>query len=100
MKKYWIVVLASVLFITGIILNFTVDSMFSAGDYSFNYFAVGNFAAGIFAAGNFSIGVFSIGIFSIGIFSISIFNIGIYAVGFFVIARNKRLPKLFNNSVK
>ena len=92
MKKSWILILASVLLITGIILQFTKGDMFSAGDYCSNYFAAGDFACGVFAAGKFSIGIFSIGIFSIGIFSIGIFNIGLYAIGLFVLGWKKRLP--------
>jgi len=93
MKKYWFIIIAAILVITGFILNYTYAPMFSAGDYVCNYFAVGDFALGVFAAGKFSAGIFSIGIFSIGIFSISIFNISIYSVGLFVIAYKKRLPK-------
>jgi hypothetical protein len=93
MKKVWYLIVAAVLVIAGLILNYTYAPMFSAGDYVFNYFAVGDFALGVFAAGKFSAGIFSIGIFSIGIFSISIFNIAIYSVGLFVIAYKKRLPK-------
>jgi len=95
MKKYWYLIVAAVLIITGFILNHTYQPMFSAGDYALNYFAAGDFAIGVFAAGKFSAGIFSIGIFSIGIFSVSIFNLAIYSVGIFAIAYKKRLPKLF-----
>ncbi len=96
MKKYWYLIVAAILVITGFILNYTYQPMFSAGDYACNYFAAGDFALGVFAAGKFSAGIFSIGIFSIGIFSASIFNIAIYATGIFVIGYKKKLPKLFN----
>lgn len=96
MKKYWYLIVATILVIAGFILNYTYQPMFSAGDFVCNYFAVGDFALGVFAAGKFSAGIFSIGIFSIGIFSVSIFNIAIYAIGIFVIGYKKRLPKLLN----
>ncbi len=96
MKKSWILITASVLFAAGIILSLTAGDMFSAGDYSLNYFAAGDFACGIFAAGKFSIGIFSIGIFSVGIFSIGIFNIGLYTIGLLVLGWKKRLPSWFS----
>lgn len=98
MKKYWYLILAAVLIITGFILNYTYQPMFSAGDYACNYFAAGDFAIGVFAAGKFSAGIFSIGIFSVGIFSASIFNVAIYSVAIFSIAYKKRLPKLLNKT--
>ena len=100
MKKYWYLFLAAVLIITGFILNYTYQPMFSAGDYVCNYFAAGDFALGVFAAGKFSAGIFSIGIFSIGIFSISIFNVAIYSVGIFALAYKKRLPKLLKQAME
>lgn len=100
MKKYWYLILAAILIITGFILNYTYQPMFSAGDFAFNYFAAGDFALGVFAAGKFSAGIFTIGIFSVGVFSISLFNIAIYSVGIFVIAYKKRLPKLFKQALE
>ncbi len=91
-KTSWILAIAMALLIIGIILQYTVGSMFSAGDYSLNFFAVGDFSCGVFAAGKFACGIFSIGIFSIGIFSLGIFNVGLYAIGIFMIAWQKRLP--------
>ncbi|HEC42200.1 MAG TPA: hypothetical protein ENI20_05155 [Bacteroides sp.] len=89
MKKTWILITAIVLMIIGLILNFSVGSQFSAGDFTFNYFAAGDFAFGVFAAGKFACGIFSAGIFSIGIFSIGIFNIGLYTIGFFLLGWKK-----------
>ena len=100
MKKYWILLTAITLFITGVILNAIFGGLFSAGTHSFNYFASGDYAMGVFAAGNFSVGIFSAGIFSVGIFSIGILNVGLYAVGLFVLAWKKRLPALFNSLQK
>lgn len=107
MKKYWILSTALALLIVGLILNAKYGNMFGAGTYCRNYFAAGDYAMGIFASGEFSMGIFSagifsagiftLGIFSIGVFSISIFNIAFYSIGIFVIARKKRLPKLFAN---
>lgn len=91
--KNWILIIAAVLFVVGLILELTVGGMFSAGDYSLNYFAAGDFSCGVFAAGKFSIGIFSIGIFSIGIFSLGIFNIALYGLGIFILAYRKRYPK-------
>jgi hypothetical protein len=94
MKKYWILITASVLLLIGLGIHFLTGDVTSAGQFALDYFAIGNFAAGIFAVGNFSLGIFSIGIFSIGIFSLSIFNIGIYTIGFFVLGWQKNLPNL------
>jgi hypothetical protein len=91
-KRVWIILVAFVLLVIGIVLQFTNGNMLSAGDYSMNYFAAGDFACGVFAAGKFSVGIFSVGIFSLGIFSLGIFNIGLYAIGLFVLAWKKRLP--------
>lgn len=99
MKKYWYLFVAAILIITGFILNYAYEPMFSAGDCVCNYFAAGDYALGVFAAGKFSAGIFSIGIFSIGIFSISIFNIAVYSTGIFVIAYKKKLPKLFKQAL-
>jgi len=96
MKKSWILIAASLLIVAGLILNFTVGNMFSAGDYCMNYFAAGDFAIGVFAAGKFSVGIFSAGIFSVGIFSISIFNVGLYSVGLFIFGWKKSYPKWLN----
>lgn len=100
MKKFWILITAVVLFVTGLVLNFTKGGMFSAGEYCMNYFAAGDYAIGIFAAGKFSVGIFSAGIFSIGIFSLGIFNVGLYAIGIFVFGYKKRLPKTFISEFK
>lgn len=90
MKKYWILIVAVVLLVVGLILNFSGYEAFSAGNYVIKFFAAGDFAIGVFAAGDFAIGIFSIGIFSIGIFSIGIFNIGLFSIGIFVYAWKKR----------
>ncbi|MBU8892528.1 MAG: hypothetical protein KOO66_07095 [Bacteroidales bacterium] len=100
MKKVWYLLVAAVLIIAGLILNYTYSGMFSAGDFAFNYFAAGDFAIGVFAAGKFSAGIFSIGIFSVGIFSVSIFNLALYSTGIFVIAYKKKLPKLMQGNSK
>ncbi len=100
MKKYWILLTATLLIIVGIVLHVQLGNMFSAGTYSCNYFAAGDFAIGVFAAGKFSIGIFSAGIFSLGIFSIGIFNIGLYAIGFFLLAWKKRYAKLLKREVE
>lgn len=100
MKKLWILIVAVVLVILGLILNFTQGGMLGAGDFVMNYFAAGDFAMGVFAAGKFSIGIFSIGLFSVGIFSVSIFNVGIYSVGIFVLAFKKRVPSVFKKAVE
>jgi hypothetical protein len=92
MKKIWILIAASVLFITGMILTFTTGNTFSAGDFCLNYFAAGDFACGVFAAGKFAFGIFSVGIFSVGIFSMGIFNIGLVATGLFVFGWKKETP--------
>ena len=63
MKKSWILILAAALLIVGLIVNFTVENAFSAGEFSMNYFAAGDFACGVFAAGKFSVGIFSSSIF-------------------------------------
>jgi hypothetical protein len=94
LKKYWILALAVILIIVGIVLNSIYGNVSSAGQFSSNYFAAGDFSMGIFAAGTFAIGVFSIGIFSIGIFSIGIFSIGLFSVGLFVIAKYKKTLKI------
>lgn len=96
MKKHWILLLAAVLLIAGVVLNAIYGGLFSAGEHSFNYFASGNYAMGVFAAGEFSVGIFSAGIFSVGIFSIGIFNIGLYSLGIFVYAWKKKHPNIFS----
>jgi hypothetical protein len=100
MKNYWILIVATVLFLVGLTLNLFIGGMFSANEYCINYFASGDYAIGVFAAGKFSIGIFSAGIFSVGIFSIGIFNVGLYAVGIFVFGYKKRLPKTFISEFK
>ena len=70
MKKYWILILAMFLVLTGVILELTFGGMFSYGDSAFGFFAAGQYSAGVFSIGTFSIGIFSLGIFSIGIFSL------------------------------
>jgi hypothetical protein len=97
MKKHWILGLALLGIIVGIILYLTGHVAPSMGEYAMGYFAAGNFAAGVFAIGNFSIGIFSVGIFSIGIFSLGIFNIGLYTIGFFLLGWHKKAPKIFNH---
>ena len=95
MKKNWMLLIALVLVLVGVILHFLVGDMFHySQSAALGFFAAGNFSAGIFSAGIFSVGIFSIGIFSIGVFSISIFNIGIYATGIFLLARKKNTLKL------
>ena len=84
MKKSWILLVAAVLLITGLLLQFTVGNMFSAGDFCMNYFAAGDYACGVFASGTFAVGIFSLGIF----------NLAIYATGIFAIAYKKRRIKL------
>ena len=84
-EKSWILITAAVLLVTGIVLQLTIGNMFSAGDYSFNYFAAGDFACGVFAA---------------GIFSIGIFNIGLFAVGLFIMGWKKRYPSCFTPTTK
>ena len=91
--KHWIPVLAVILVIVGICLNYAYGGMSSAGQFSLNYFSAGDFSMGVFAAGTFAIGVFSIGIFSIGIFSLGIFSVGLFSVGLFVIGRYKETLK-------
>lgn len=95
MKKSFILISAALLLALGLILNNTVGSMFSSGDYCLNYFAAGDYAVGVFAAGRFSVGIFSAGIFSVGLFSLGIFNVGIYATGLFLWAwkKNEWKPK-------
>jgi len=95
MKKYWILFTAIILLIIGIVWHFSVNPVFSSGQYVLDYFSAGQFSCGVFSAGTFSIGIFSIGIFSAGIFSIGIFNIGLFSIGLFVIAWKKSLPNLF-----
>ena len=100
MRKYWILLTAALLLIVGLVLQVQFGDMFSAGNYSSNYVAVGDYAIGVFAAGKFSIGIFSAGIFSIGIFSIGIFNIGLYAIGFFILGWKKRYAKLLKREAE
>ena len=97
MKKYWILIVAIVLFITGLVLNYYMGDISSAGGFARNYFAAGEFAMGVFSAGIFSVGIFSVGIFSIGIFSLGIFNIGLYAVGLFLIGWRKKYMEVKRN---
>ncbi len=99
-KKVWIILTAVVLFVLGVILQYTNGGVCSIGNFSFNYFSSGDYALGVFASGKFAIGVFSVGIFSIGIFSIGIFNIGLYAVGLFLLGWKKRLPKTIMDYLK
>lgn len=96
MKKHWILILALVGIIAGLIIHFTGTPVLSSGDYVCDYFAFGDNAMGVFAAGNFSVGIFSMGIFSIGIFSMGIFNIGLYTLGFFLLGWHKKYPKCFS----
>lgn len=94
MKNKWILILATLMVITGLVINFNYYNIMDAGQFSCDYFAVGQFAAGIFAAGTFSVGIFSVGIFSVGIFSLGIFNIGLYTIGIFLIGWKKSKLKV------
>jgi len=64
MKKYWWVLVAAVLIIVGLVLNYYYGNMLSVGQFASGYFAAGQFATGVFAADTFAVGVFSIGILS------------------------------------
>ena len=55
MKKYWILILAVVLIITGIIINIYYGGIIDSGKFASGYFAAGDFAVGVFSAGMFSI---------------------------------------------
>jgi quaternary ammonium compound-resistance protein SugE len=94
MKKYWIIGLAFVLAVTGLILGLSGYKVLSAGEFSLGYFSAGRFSVGIFSSGMFSVGIFSAGIFSVGIFSIGIFNLALFALGYFMLAWKKKYPKV------
>ncbi|HAM97117.1 MAG TPA: hypothetical protein DCQ26_00750 [Marinilabiliales bacterium] len=100
MKKYWILTVAVVLVIVGLIVEHFYGNQCHSGEFARGYFAAGDFAIGVFAAGQFSIGIFSAGIFSVGIFSISIFNVGLYAVGFFVWGWKTKKPVFTTNEAQ
>lgn len=94
MKNLWIIGIAIILVVIGLILAYSGYPVGSAGDFAMGYFSAGQFSVGIFSAGMFSVGIFSAGIFSVGIFSISIFNVGIYALGFFIWGWKRRYAKV------
>jgi quaternary ammonium compound-resistance protein SugE len=92
MKKHWILIVAIVLFVAGVVLSLVNGGIINIAGHELHYFSSGEYAIGVFAAGTFSIGIFSAGIFSIGIFSIGIFNIGLYALGIFALGWKKKCP--------
>jgi hypothetical protein len=94
MKKHWILIIAAILVIAGLVLNYFTGTAFDSGQYAKGYFASGQYAVGVFAAGSFAIGIFSAGIFSIGIFGIGIFNIAVYGIGLFLMGYWKKYLKL------
>jgi hypothetical protein len=89
MKNLWILIVAVILLVIGVVTGLSGYNVGSTGDFALGYFAAGQFAAGVFAAGTFSAGIFSIGLFSVGIFSLSIFNIAIYGIGIYTLCFRK-----------